>query len=88
MTSNKKTVQYTGYIVRDSNARKFLNRPAYSGNIQGIWSTIEYAQVFSSARKAQSCASNLNDRRPSGYSAYYAEVRPIMLTRRAPGTAK
>jgi hypothetical protein len=40
------------------------------------------ATIFDSRTAAQSCASNINARRPDGYSAYFAQVRPITLRRR------
>lgn len=70
---------YTAFIVRDSNGRRFLNRKVYSGRVRGIWSTRDTAQVFYTIAQAQSCASNINRRRPTGYSAFMAEVVPIML---------
>ena len=73
---------YTAYVVRDANSRRFLNRPAYSGRLRGIWGAAGEAQVFSTFNKARSCASNINSRRPEGYSAYEAEVRPIFMKRR------
>lgn len=68
-----------GYVVRDSNKRRFLNRPTYSGRVRGIWGTKGESVVFGSKEEAQSCASNLNSRRPDGYSAYFAQVRPVIL---------
>jgi hypothetical protein len=67
------------YVVRDSNRRTFLNRRVYSGRIQGIWGRINEAAVFNSIEEAQSCASNINARRPDGYSAYQAQVYPISI---------
>lgn len=72
---------YTAYVVRDANSRRFLNRRVYSGRIRGIWGTAGEAQVFSTFNKARSCASNINTRRPMGYSAYEAEVRPVFVKR-------
>lgn len=74
---------YTAYIVRDSNKRRFLTRPTYSGRVRGVWGTIEESAIFYSREKAQSCASNINSRRPDG-SAFYAQVRPILLRRQHP----
>lgn len=70
---------YTAFMVRDSNGRRFLNRKVYSGRVRGIWSTRDAAQVFYTIAQAQSCASNINRRRPPGYSAFMAEVVPITL---------
>jgi hypothetical protein len=67
------------YVVRDSNRRTFLNRRVYSGRIQGIWGKINEAAVFNNLEEAQSCASNINSRRPDGYSAYQAQVYPITI---------
>ena len=74
---------YTAYVVRDANSRRFLNRPAYSGRLRGIWGKAGTAQVFSTFNKARSCASNINSRRPDGYSAYEAEVRPVFMKRQS-----
>jgi hypothetical protein len=70
------TVQ-TAFIVREANSRRFLTRPTYSGRVQGVWGTISEAATFETREEAQSCASNINARRPEGYSAYYAEVRTV-----------
>lgn len=70
---------YTAFIVRDLNSRRFLNRKVYSGRVLGIWSKLADAQVFYTAAEAQSCAGNINRRRPERYSAFEAEVRPIKL---------
>ena len=72
---------YTAYIVRDRNTRKFLNKPAYSGRLRGIWGKQGDSQIFFDRNQAASCASNINHRRPDGYSAYYAEVRPVLIKR-------
>jgi hypothetical protein len=69
----------TAYIVRDSNKRRFLTRPTYSGRVRGVWNTASNAYVFDTREEAQSCASNINSRRPTGYSAYYAQVRPVFV---------
>ena len=68
---------YTAYIVRDSNSRRFLNRKVYTGRARGIWGLQGDAEVFYQEAQAQSCASNINRRRPEGYSAYQAEVIPV-----------
>lgn len=78
------TNTYTAYIVRDANTRRFLNRKVYTGRARGIWDTIDGAQIFYSREKAQSCASNINARRPEGDSAFFAQVREIEIKRRAP----
>jgi hypothetical protein len=70
---------YTAYIVRDENSRRFLNRRTYSGRVQGVWDTIENSAIFYTREQAQSCASNINARRPQGFSAYFAQVREIKL---------
>lgn len=67
----------TAFIVREANSRRFLTRPTYSGRVQGVWGKIDEAATFSTREEAQSCASNINARRPDGYSAYYAEVRTV-----------
>ena len=71
---------YTAYIVRDVNARKFLNQKIYTGRQPGIWGRMGEAHIFYTEEKAQSCANNINQRRPTNrYSAYFAEVVPIEL---------
>lgn len=70
---------YTAYIVRDSNSRRFLNRKVYTGRQRGIWGLQGEAQIFYTEAQAQSCASNINRRRPDGYSAYQAEVVPVKM---------
>jgi hypothetical protein len=70
---------YTAYIVRDENSRRFLNRRTYSGRVRGIWNTIDSSEVFYTREQAQSCASNINARRPEGFSSYFAQVREIQL---------
>lgn len=77
---------YTAFIVRDSNSRRFLNQRSYSGRKRGIWSTIGDSEIFYTREKAQSCASNINARRPESYSNYYAQVVEVRL--RGRGTAK
>lgn len=76
--------QYVAYIVRERNSRRFLNRKAYSGRITGIWTKAEQSEVFDTRVQAQSCASGINYNRPSGYSSYFAEVRPIVMQRIRP----
>ena len=80
----KNSNTYTAYIVRDANTRRFLNRKVYTGRARGVWDTIGEAQIFYSREKAQSCASNINARRPEGDSAFFAEVREIEIQRRRP----
>lgn len=70
---------YTAFIVRDSNSRRFLNSRTYSGRIRGIWDTIDNSHVFYTREQAQSCASNINARRPAGLSSYFAQVREIKV---------
>ena len=70
---------YTAFIVRDSNSRRFLNRKVYTGRQRGIWGLQGDAQIFYAQAQAQSCASNINARRPEGYSAYNAEVVQIEM---------
>ena len=70
---------YTAYIVRDNNSRRFLNCKVYTGRQRGIWGVQGEAQVFYRAAQAQSCASNINRRRPEGFSAYFAEVVPVKM---------
>jgi hypothetical protein len=70
---------YTAFIVRDANSRRFLNSRTYSGRVRGIWDTIDNSQVFYTREQAQSCASNINARRPEGTSSYFAQVREIQL---------
>lgn len=79
MTTNNKNT-YTAFVVRESNSRRFLTRPAYSGRVQGIWGTMDEATTFATREEAQSCASNINYRRPEGYSAYFAQVREVERT--------
>lgn len=76
MTTNNKNT-YTAFVVREANSRRFLTRPAYSGRVQGIWGTMDEATTFATREEAQSCASNINYRRPDGYSAYFAQVREV-----------
>jgi hypothetical protein len=71
--------QYTAFIVRDANARKFLNQKIYTGRQPGIWGRLAEAQIFYKPEQAQACASNINNRRPNRYSAYFAEVVPIKM---------
>jgi len=75
--TNKSNNTITAYVVRESNSRRFLTRPTYSGRVQGVWGTFDEATTFDTREEAQSCASNINYRRPDGYSAYFAEVRPV-----------
>lgn len=70
---------YTAYIVRDVNARRFLNQRIYTGRQPGIWGRMGEAHVFYNVKQAQSCASNINRRRPGPFSAYFAEVVPIKM---------
>ena len=70
---------YTAYIVRDANGRRFLNTKIYTGRQPGIWGRMGEAHVFYTEAQAQSCAGNINRRRPNRYSAYFAEVVPIKL---------
>jgi len=70
---------YTAYIVRDANGRRFLNRKIYTGRQPGIWGRIGESEIFYKEAQARSCASNINRRRPSERSAYFAEVVPIKL---------
>lgn len=80
----KNSNTYTAFVVRDANTRRFLNRKVYTGRIRGVWDEAGFAQIFYSRKKAQSCASNINARRPKGDSAFFAQVREIELTRRSP----
>ena len=73
---------YTAYIVRDANSRKFLNRRVYTGRAKGIWGKIAESNIFYDERSAEMCAKDINRRRPSAYSAYFAEVRPISIMAR------
>lgn len=73
---------YTAYLVRDTNARRYLNKKVYSGRVPGIWGKMGESQIFYTAAQAQSCASNINRRRPERYSAYNAEVVAIEMLRR------
>jgi len=70
---------YTAFIVRDSSSRRFLNRKVYTGRQRGIWGLQGDAQIFYTVAQAQSCASNINARRPDGTSSYFAQVREIKL---------
>ena len=87
MTNNNRTTNrnetFTAYIVRDANKRRFLTQPTYSGRVRGVWGLMTEATIFGSREEAQSCASNINARRPEGYSAYFAQVRPLTIRRRA-----
>lgn len=77
----KSTNTYTAFIVRDANSRRFLNQKVYTGRAKGIWDKIGNAEIFYSRGKAQSCASNINARRPETDSGFFAHVREIELTR-------
>jgi len=70
---------YTAYIVRDSNSSRFLNQRSYTGRRRGQWGPLGEAEVFYNEAQAQCCASNINRRRPDGYSAYEAEVMPVQF---------
>ena len=77
---NNNTVPVTiGYVVREREQRRFLTRPTYSGKVRGVWGLKGESVVFATREEAQSSASNINSRRPEGYSAYFAEVRPLIL---------
>ena len=67
----------TIFIVRNETSRQFLTKRVYSGRIRGVWGTRARAVSFFTRAQAQSCASNLNFRRPDGYSAYFAKVQPV-----------
>ena len=77
--SNNITPVTVGYVVRDQNKRRFLTSPTYSGRVRGNWGLKGESVVFRTREEAQSAASNINARRPDGYSAYFAEVRPLIL---------
>lgn len=77
--SNSNGKFYTAYLVRDGNSRRFLNKRTYSGRVRGVWGLTQDAVIFYDRRKAQSCASNINDRRPEGASSYYAQVVPMIF---------
>lgn len=79
MQNTNTTPVIVGYVVRNANQRNFLTRPTYSGRIRGIWGLKGESVVFGTREEAQSAASNLNSRRPEGYSAYFAQVRPLVL---------
>jgi hypothetical protein len=78
-TNSTKGKMYTAFIVRDANARKFLNQKIYTGRQPGIWGRLAEAQIFYKPEQAQACASNINNRRPSRHSAYFAEVVPVKV---------
>lgn len=80
--TNANSTTFTAYIVRDANKRRFLKQPTYSGRVRGVWGLLGESVVFNTREEAQSCASNINARRPEGYSAYFAQVRPITMRRR------
>ena len=75
------TDYFTAYIVRESNSRRFLTQRAYSGRVRGIWGKQRNAELFYLREQAQSCASNINYRRPDGYSSYFAHVVPVQVKR-------
>jgi len=77
--NNNTTPVTVGYIVREANKRRFLTRPTYSGRVRGIWGLKGESVVFPTREEAQSAASNINKRRPEGHSAYFAQVRPLVL---------
>jgi hypothetical protein len=78
MKNTSKPVSKTFYIVREQNKRRFLTRPTYSGRVRGVWDLMGNAHLFETREQAQSCASNINHRRPEG-SAFFAEVRPVIV---------
>lgn len=75
---------YTAYIVRETNSGKFLNKPAYSGRLRGLWSNKANSHIFYSRDKAASCASNINHRRPDTPTSYYAQVIPVLFEKTTP----
>ena len=76
---------YTAYIVREANSGKFLNKPAYSGRLKGLWSNKANSHIFYTRAKAASCASNINHRRPTDtVTSYYAQVVPVLFERTTP----
>jgi hypothetical protein len=77
MTNKTTNNSIIAYVVREANSRRFLTRPTYSGRVQGVWGKFDEATTFATREEAQSCASNINYRRPDGYSAYFAEVRTV-----------
>jgi len=70
---------YTAFIVRDASSRRFLNQRSYTGRRRGQWGRMDEAQIFYHEAQAQSCAGNINRRRPEGYSAFFAEVIPVKM---------
>ena len=82
MANQKRTLGklYTAFLVRDVAGRRFLNQKVYTGRRAGIWGRMGDARIFYTEAQAQSCASNINRRRPTNrVSSYYAEVVPIKL---------
>lgn len=80
----KKPAQKTPKVVRmfvvyDENGKKYLNRPAYSGRVPGVWGPLKAAHFFETRAKAQSAASNLNASRPPNRK-YRAVVWPVDVT--------
>lgn len=73
---------YTAFLVRDTNARRYLNQKVYSGRVPGIWGKMGESHIFYTEAQAQNCASNINRRRPARYSAYNAVVVPVEIRRR------
>jgi hypothetical protein len=67
------------FVVYDENGKKYLNRPAYSGRVSGVWGPLKAAHFFETRAKAQSAASNLNASRPSSRK-YRAVVWPVDVT--------
>lgn len=84
MTNNTSSNDfYTAYLVRDVRARKYLNQKIYTGRRPGIWGRMTEAHIFFNKRQAESCACDINRRRPSQYSAYFAEVVPVKFKKNA-----
>lgn len=71
----KKNRTYTAWVVRDAANRKYLDTPTYTGRRNGVWGRFAEAHVFSTAARAQSCASNINRRGPGSKDATVVAVR-------------
>jgi len=68
---------YTVFVVRDSRNGGYLNQRAYSnGKRCSLWSNLEQAYTFHSAKRAQCCASNLRKRNPGSRRPL---VQPVEL---------
>lgn len=50
------------YVVVNRDGRRFLNRPAYTGNDPDVWAGAAEAHLFRDRRSAYRCAYDVNRR--------------------------